>query len=209
MKHLGVILLITGGILLTACGGIGLYTGNETDLAEQTEAQTESSTAEGADEEYDPFTQKPQFPDLHSFTAKTLSGGSFTAEDFADADVTAINIWSTTCGPCIREMPELAEYANSLPENLQIITWCLDAEYTKDSADISSFLEQSGFTGVTLISGDGDLQKLYGKLLYTPTTVFVDSAGNMVAEVIIGAGDIETKYSAQFAAALEQLGIEE
>ncbi len=51
----------------------------------------------------------------NSFTAVTLDGGEYTADDFSEADVTVINIWSTTCGPCIREMPEIAEYEKTLP----------------------------------------------------------------------------------------------
>ena len=105
-------------------------------------------------------------------------------------------------------MPELAEYAKTLPENLSIMTWCLDADISASASEIGQFLTECGFTGITLASGDGDLQNLYGQLLYTPTTVFVDAAGKQVAEPLIGAGNIAERYSSQFEAALKNLGIE-
>lgn len=208
MKHLGALLLMTGGLLLSACGLSTLPdsvdTAQSSDSKPETAAPDESSDSESASES----EFESDFPDLLSFQAKTIDGSSFTPADFAEADVTAINIWSTTCGPCVREMPELAEYAKSLPENLKIMTWCLDADISASGSEIGKFLTECGFTGITLASGDGDLQKLYEQLLYTPTTIFVDANGKQVAEPLIGAGNIAERYSAQFEAALKELGIE-
>ena len=213
MKHLGAVLLITGGMLLTACG-MSILQGEpeqaeesskpKTEHTEQTAAFTESSTESTESSE---SGTAYEFPDLHTFEAKTLDGSSFSPADFAAADVTAINIWSTTCGPCVREMPELAEYAKTLPENLRIMTWCLDADVSTSSADIQQYLTECGFTGITLAAGNGDLETLYNHLMYTPTTIFVDADGNLVAEPLIGAGSIAERYSAQFDAALDSLGI--
>lgn len=201
MKHLGAITLITGSLLLTSFVSASCADGAR-DIAQSATLESNTSSADS-----EAATAKTQFADLNDFTATTLDGGSFTAADWADADVTAVNIWSTTCGPCIREMPELAEYAASLPENLRVMTWCLDAEYVSESTDIGAFMAECGFTGITLVSGDGDMHTLYTQLLYTPTTVFVDSEGNMAAEPIIGAGSIAEQYDARFASALESLGI--
>ena len=206
MKHFGSILLITGGLLLSACG-ISVY---QPDAAEQTDSAVTSaqSTESGGESGAEAVSDEGEndFPDLRDFHAKTIDGSSFSPADFAEADVTAINIWSTTCGPCVREMPELAEYAKSLPDNLRIMTWCLDAEISATGSEIGKYLAECGFTGITLASGDGDLQKLYEKLMYTPTTIFVDSSGNLVASPLVGAGDISERYSEQFEAALKQLG---
>lgn len=121
---------------------------------------------------------------LASFSAGTLDGGSFTQDDIMAKDVTALNFWALSCGPCIAEMPDLAEFAKALPDNVQLVTVCLDGSGNEDTA--REVLEQAGFEGVTLISGDGDLAALAGNLMYTPTTVFADSEGNLVGEPIIG-----------------------
>ena len=88
------------------------------------------------------------------------------------------------------------------------MTWCIDAEYSPDGGQVAQFLDDCGFTGVTLTSGDGDMQSLLDKLMYTPTTVFLDSAGHLLCEPLIGAGDIERKYTEQINAGLQKLGKE-
>ena len=213
MKHLWEVLLMTGGLLLSACGLSSLPEQNDTDPV--SEAAAGSSVSDQSADKQNEYSSNASssgsesaFPNLNSFTAQTIDGNSFSQENFAGADVTAINIWSTTCGPCVREMPELAEYAKTLPDNLRIMTWCIDADISMSGAEIDKYLDECGFTGITLASGDGDLQKLYEHLMYTPTTIFVDAKGNLLSEPLIGAGNISERYSSQFQSALEQLGIE-
>ena len=143
-------------------------------------------------------------PDVHNFTAKGLNGESLSQADFARADVTVINFWSTTCPPCIREMPELAEFEKSLPDNVQLWTWCYDGSFNeKETREI---LSQSGYTGTTIVSWDGDLESLCGHLMYTPTTMFFDAQGNMIAKEIIGATGVAGPYSEAINAALTAMG---
>ena len=61
-------------------------------------------------------------PAVTTFTAQTMDGGTFTSEDLAAADITVINIWQTTCPPCISEMPELARLEKALPDNVRFVT---------------------------------------------------------------------------------------
>ncbi|MCI8604851.1 MAG: TlpA family protein disulfide reductase [Ruminiclostridium sp.] len=144
----------------------------------------------------------------NSFTAVTLDGGEYTADDFSEADVTVINIWSTTCGPCIREMPEIAEYEKTLPDNVKLITWCLDGAY--DSEYTKELLSSLGYEGITLIGGDGDLEKMYFDIMYTPTTLFVDSDGNIVGEALIGSPEkLAETYTELINKTLKALGKEE
>ena len=214
MKKYAVMLIMSCAVLISGCGTASpsqpkpQQSGSAGISAKNSEAEQEMNSDENIETQASDVGEALQFslPNLNSFTAQTLSGGSFTAEDLAGADITAVNIWSTTCGPCIREMPELAEYAKTLPENLRVMTWCLDAEVSPDGHQIESFLNDCGFTGVTLTSGDGDMLTLQDQLMYTPTTVFVDGSGNLVCEPLIGAGDIEEKYTACFNEGLKRLG---
>lgn len=121
---------------------------------------------------------------LKSFEAGTLDGSTFTQEDVAAKDVTIVNFWSLTCGPCIEEMPDIAEFAKTLPDNVQLITVCLDGSSNTENA--KEILQEAGFEGVTLISGTGDIQKVCGNIQYTPTTIVVDKDGNIIGEEIIG-----------------------
>ena len=146
-------------------------------------------------------------PDLHAFTAQTLDGGTFSEKDLAAKDLTVINIWQTTCPPCIEEMPELASLAASLPDNVSLITWCLDGLDEKETVD--EIMKESGFANPTVISGDGDLTQLYRALMYTPTTVALDADGNMVGEPLIGSPeDAEKAYKDYINQALKAIGKE-
>ena len=140
---------------------------------------------------------------LKSFSAGTLDGGTFTQDDIAAKDVTAINFWSLTCGPCIIEMPDLAAFAAALPENVQLVTVCLDGLGNEETA--KSILEESGFTGFTLISGDGDLAALCGNLMYTPTTIFADAGGSLIGDAVIGG---QEDLSGTFLAAVNKVLVE-
>ena len=145
-------------------------------------------------------------PDLKSFTALTLEGAEISESEFARADVTVINIWATTCPPCISEMPEIAELRASLPENVALMTWCLDAGFYPD--ETRDILNDAGFDGLTIASGEGDLAALGSSIMYTPTTIFVDSEGNIMGNAIIGAGNVTEKYTAKINNCLLSLGKE-
>lgn len=152
--------------------------------------------------------QSASFRDLHSFSAGTLAGEEFTQDDFAEADVTVMNIWATWCGPCAGEMPEIAKYAADLPENVRLITYCIDG--SEDPNGAAAFLSEAGYEGTTVIGGDGDLAALIDQIQYIPTTVFVDSSGNMVSEPIIGVPkDLDAAYTERINNALTELGKQE
>ena len=162
--------------VLAGCGG-----GNTPEPPADT-AQPEN-TAQSEDTARDEQDAGTGLGTLASFTAGTLDGGTFTQDDIMAKDVTVINFWALSCGPCIVEMPDLAEFAGALPDNVQLVTVCRDGNGNEDTA--REVLEKAGFEGVTLISGSGDLLDLSRNLMYTPTTVFVDGEG-MVADAVIG-----------------------
>lgn len=125
---------------------------------------------------------------LESFTAQTLDGGTFTEADIAAKDLTVMNFWMTTCRPCISEMPDIAEFEKALPENVQLVTVCLFGE--EDTREVQGVVDATGYTGTTLLSGDGDFQTLCDAIQATPTTVFVNSEGKIVGDPIIGAQEV-------------------
>ena len=142
-----------------------------------------------------------------AFTTEDLDGNEVTESILKDKDVTMINIWGTFCPPCIEEMPELASLAASLPDNVSLITWCLDGMDAKQT--VEEIMKESGFANPTIISGDGDLMELYRALMYTPTTVALDADGNMVGEPLIGSPkDAKEAYKDYINQALKAIGKE-
>ena len=177
--------------LLTGCGG---KQASDSSTEDQT-VPNEPAGKEGA----------AALGSLASFSAGTLDGGTFTQEDIAAKDVTVLNFWALTCPPCIAEMPDIADFEKALPDNVVMLTVCLDGYGNEDS--VKEVLENAGFEGVTLITGDGDLLDLANNLMYTPTTVLADSQGALVGEAIIGGqADLSAAYLEAVNQALEAGG---
>ena len=143
--------------------------------------------------------------DLKAFEAKTLDGNTFTQDDLAKKDVTVMNFWSTMCGPCIDEMPDIARFAKSLPKNVEMLTVCLDG--SEDTELVKQLLEEAGYEGTTLLSGTGDFKNISDSIQYTPTTIVVDRDGTMVGEALIGGQeDLEKVYTEMVNNALKAMG---
>lgn len=142
---------------------------------------------------------------LKTFEAEMLGGGIFTQENLAEKDVTVLNFWSLTCGPCISEMPVLAEFEKAVPDNVQVLTVCLDGR--RDTERAEEILQEAGFEGGTLISGNGDFLEIAGTIQYTPTTLIVDRDGNIVGDAIIGGQeDLKGTFTEAVNQALKKMG---
>lgn len=161
-------------LLLGAALSLGLLAGCSSGAA------THSQDPAGAS----PAVQPSGAGELSSFTADTLAGDSFTQDDISAKDVTVINFWGTYCGPCINEMPDLAAYAKTLPENVQLITVCVDGAGNPEGAE--RILEEAGYEGVTLLGGDENFLAVCNSVQVIPTTIFVDSGGSIVGSAVIG-----------------------
>lgn len=142
---------------------------------------------------------------LKDFEAETLEGGVFTQTDLAAKDVTLFNFWSLMCSPCIEEMPDIAAFEKSLPDNIGLVTVCLDG--STDVETVKQILSEAGYEGVTLLSGSGDFERCSDAIQYTPTTIVVDKEGNMIGKAIIGGQeDLDKSFTEAVNAALKSMG---
>ena len=190
MKKKNLCLLALGAVLLA-----GIFTG----CSEKKEAvQPDSSKSTVTRTFKQPY-------ELKEFEAETLDGSIFTQENLAEKDVTVLNFWSLTCGPCISEMPNLAEFEKAMPDNVQVLTVCLDG--SSDMERTKEILEEAGFEGITLLGGNGDFWKVLCGIQYTPTTLIVDTDGNIVGDPIIGGQkDLGQVFTEAVNQALKKMG---
>ena len=123
-----------------------------------------------------------------TFTAELLTCGTVDNSVFADKDLTVINIWGTTCYPCIGEMPELAAWSEELPENVQLVGLVCDVAAGNED-DIETALMICEATGVNYPNWlcSEDFSEMLSGMPFTPTTIFVDRSGAIVGEPICGA----------------------
>lgn len=112
-----------------------------------------------------------------------MKGNAVTADVFRDYDVTMINIFTTWCGYCIEEMPELNTLYSQLPKKANLIGICADA-YEK-SDDLVAIVDYFELKFPVLKMTDDQVDKIYNVLGY-PTTIFVDKNGKLL-DVITGA----------------------
>ena len=112
-----------------------------------------------------------------------MKGNAVTADVFKDYDVTMINIFTTWCGYCIEEMPELNTLYSQLPKKANLIGICADAYEKPD--DLVAIVDYFELKFPVLKMTDDQVDKIYNVLGY-PTTIFVDKNGKLL-DVITGA----------------------
>ena len=116
-----------------------------------------------------------------------------------------LNMWSTTCGPCVNEMPEVAAFAAALPDNVQVVTYCFDGLVNEARAD--RVLQNADFQGTTLITADGGLKDVLNLVQYTPTTIFVSKDGTVVGDALVGVPeDLQKTYLDRVNDVLDSMG---
>jgi len=127
------------------------------------------------------------------FTATDTEGNEVTNDIFADYDVTMVNIWASFCGPCINEMPDLAELNEEYRERgFQIVGIVIDVTDYKgnvDDATLADALDVIQSTGAdyTHIIPSADMFEAYlRKINSVPTTLFVNSAGEVIGSAYVG-----------------------
>lgn len=124
-----------------------------------------------------------------AFSSTDLDGNEVTDAIFSEVDVTVVNVWGTFCPPCIREMPELAEWQKAMPKNVQIIGIVCDVTSADNAKGVSSaktILKKAGATFTNVIASESLAQLLNG-IQFVPTTFLVDKNGDRVGDMIVGA----------------------
>lgn len=186
-------------------GGCSGSTSTDTETTEVPETSTEVPGT--STEEAETPAEGAELIGLNDFSAVTSGGEKITQSYFENYDVTIINIWGTFCPPCIEEMPQIAEIDSSKPENIGLLLVCTDGLYEPEY--MKEILDEAGFEGTCLVAGDGDITDLVGQVQFVPTTIFVDSEGNLAGEPVVGASaDPKASYYRQINKYLEGKGLE-
>ena len=124
-----------------------------------------------------------------SFDTIDVNGNPVNSRSlFAQNKVTMINIWATSCGPCINELPELEEMNREFREKGGAVVGLLDdvwVDNMKYLDEAQAIIKDTGVTYTNLCAWDGYDEVL--EAVGTPTTYFVDSNGKLIGEPILGA----------------------
>ena len=101
---------------------------------------------------------------------------------FAGAELTMINIWATTCGPCIQELPLIQNLAEAYESRgVQIVTALGDSEQSGRINYALSIINSLDFN-LPVLRNTASFSAQFPAAAY-PTTYFVDRNGNIVRVV--------------------------
>ena len=129
-----------------------------------------------------------------SFTTTDMNGNTVDESLFANADITVLNVWATTCNPCVSELPEMNAWAKELPENVQIVGLLSDVnELSGRNFERAQKIIAKAGVGYTNLITSKDLQDFASRIVGTPTTFFIGRDGNAVHEPVVGAAPEEYK----------------
>ena len=168
MKKLIIILTAVLTVSFTAC-------------AEQTDSASQSPSGNNSSMTGD----LGAFP--IAFSAKDLYDNDVTEASLGEKEIFFVHYWATWCGPCVTEMPDIAEVAEKYGDRVGFLG-LLD-DYSDNRQGAVNIKESSG---VNFITVDANTQGLEGVLAmlrtgYVPTTVILDRNCDMIGEAIIGA----------------------
>ena len=136
--------------------------------------------------EKNPAEIQGKFP---TFEASDLNGEKISSDIFTRKKITVMNIWGTFCPPCIGEMPELGTWEKNFPDDAQLIGLVCDIETSDDAqtiAEAKNILKQADANFLNIVPNK-ELLSYLQKIDAVPTTIFIDSQGNILGEAIIGA----------------------
>lgn len=155
------------------------------------DAQNENAAAEQAAEEtgVKVYEESSVFGE---FTTYTQDGEEVNQDIFAQADLTMVNIWATYCGPCIQEMPDLAEISDEYADDNFAIVGIISDVYEPENAEVQDVIDATGAKYMQLIPNQEIFDNFLRMVQAVPTTVFVNSEGMRVGDVLMGSKDKES-----------------
>ena len=148
-----------------------------------TDKPTEKPTAKPTEKPTPKPTATPK-PDIPAFSTKAINNGStYDNSMFSKAKVTMVNVWATTCGPCIQEMPHIQQLANNYAgRGLKVVTVLGDSETPGCINTALAII--GGIQGFNLpvLRNNSSVAAAFPAGAY-PTTYFIDSNGNILKVV--------------------------
>lgn len=171
---------------------------SETPAEETVEEQPEDTEKQPEDTEEQSAEQSTEEGAFEKMSLTNLAGDEIDKTIFEGHDLTMINVWATSCKPCLSEMPELAKLSDEYEQNggqVQIIGLCtdlvdMDANRVDSQIELANqIVELTGADYTHLVPDDEMLNFLMENIIGVPTTFFVDSQGKEVGESVIGARD--------------------
>jgi thiol-disulfide isomerase/thioredoxin len=113
------------------------------------------------------------------FKLSNLEGQTISLSSFLGKPI-FINFWTTTCGPCVQEMPYLQQIQNDWASKGLII---LSVNLGEDADRVENFIRSHNYSFPVLLDSQYVVAGKYN-VRYTPTSIFIDTEGKIKADII-------------------------
>ena len=120
-----------------------------------------------------------------AFDLKDTSGESQKLADLKGKWV-VVNFWATWCAPCVKESPDIAEFAKGQGDKVRVVGVALDwhdgdRPTEADTRKIKAFAKKVGHN-YPLVLGNASTEKFFGKVKGLPKTIVYAPDGKVAFE---------------------------
>lgn len=121
-------------------------------------------------------------PDIADFKTKDLNGTTYSNSLFGKSKLTMLNVWATWCNPCIEELPALQQLSDNYKGRLQVVGILRDSSNAGAIDSAVTILTGLNVKFPSLRCNSQVINAIIKpyKIDKLPTTLFVDSNGNVV-----------------------------
>jgi peroxiredoxin len=114
------------------------------------------------------------------FTLRAADGKNLRLQE-QRGQVVLVNFWATWCGPCIKEIPEYAEfYRKNQPRGIEVIGVVMDSGSPEE---INDFVRDYKIPYRQLV-GDEKTGEAFGVNQGFPTTFVLDAQGTILTKIL-------------------------
>jgi len=185
MKKKLLILCMTG-LLLAGCGGNASEGNPAGNNGQQIDLDVNSEKENGDTNNSETATEQQVYV-LEFADAVTTEGEKMSSDVFANSMLTMVNVWATFCGPCINEMPDLGEIADSYDaadfQMIGIVSDVLEGD-EELLAEAKEIIEETGADYPHLLLNEELYVNLVGASDSVPTTYFFNQEGELLGYLV-------------------------
>ena len=130
--------------------------------------------------------------DLSNITTKDIHGKEFSSQDFANYDLTMVNVFATWCTACIQEIPDLVEVQKEMQAKgvniIGIVTDTVDdTGENREALEKAKLIQEKTKANYSFLMPDKtNFNGRLNGIQALPETFFVDKNGQIVGETYSG-----------------------